>query len=100
MKYELTFSEGVGKLRCLKEFRFEDGVNALREVIKKIKGLLDAILSNEGVRIAIVVNRIVHYGIGRVIETRAAQGSGRIRVFLVAEAARQWLDIAVPDPAA
>jgi hypothetical protein len=119
MEYEVTFADGIAELRCYKEFAFEDGLEALSEVagapwlsemrallildegsafsptrdgIRQLKVVMDRILSDERVRIAIVVARIVHYGIGRVLEARVDEGSGRVRVFLKEDAARQWLD--------
>lgn len=121
MKYTLEFSEGVAQIRCLKQFDMSDGVDVLTELldapwrddmscllildegsafsptrddISTLTRLLDTILSDGRVRIAIVVTKIVHYGIGRVLEARADRGGGRVRVFLREEAARQWLGIA------
>jgi hypothetical protein len=121
MSYTLTFKDGVAEFRCTKDFDVDGVIGALREVvdapwrsrmtcllvvdegssfspgregIRQMMGLVDEILSNESVRIAIVVEKIVHYGIGRVLESRADHGSGRLRVFLMEDAARKWLGIA------
>ena len=125
MNYTLGFSDGVAELRCPPHFTHEDGVEALSEIVaapwlsemtslvildsgsafspthegvKELTGLMDEILSREQVRIAIVVAKVVHYGIGRVIEARVGHGSGRVRVFLKEEAARQWLGMGEADP--
>jgi hypothetical protein len=124
MNYAVTFSEEVAELRCFKEFVYEDGVAALTEItnapwrgdmrslvildegsafspkrdeIKVVQVLMETILSDERVRIAIVVAKIVHYGIGRVFESRVGHGEGRVRVFLKEEAARQWLSVPMAD---
>jgi hypothetical protein len=118
MNYTLGFAEGIAELACEPAFTYEDGESALTEVIEAswrpdmrallildegsafsptrdglqtLAGLMDAILSNEEVLIAIVVAKVVHYGIGRVLEARVGRGTGRVRVFLKEEAARQWL---------
>ena len=121
MNYTLGFSDGVTELRCPPHFTYEDGVEALSEIVaapwlgemtsliildsgsafsptregvKELTGLMDEILAREKVRIAIVVAKVVHYGIGRVLEARVGRGSGRVRVFLKEQAARKWLGIA------
>lgn len=118
MNYALTFSDGLAEMRCTQEFVYDDAVAALTEIvdapwrpemshllvidegsafsptregIKTMAELMDTILESERVLIAIVVAKIVHYGVGRVFEARVAHGSGRLRVFLREEAARQWL---------
>jgi hypothetical protein len=68
-----------------------------REGIQTMAGLMDRILSDEEALIAIVVTKVVHYGIGRVIEARVGGGTGRVRVFLKEEAARQWLALSAED---
>ena len=120
MNYEVRFSKGVAELHCARQFKYEDGVEALSEIIaapwraeiecllimdggstfsptregiRTLSTLMDEILSAEGVRIAIVVSKVVHYGIGRVIEARVEHGGERVRVFLKEEAARTWLGI-------
>jgi hypothetical protein len=120
MTFEITYADGVAVLRCTKDFTYEDAVRALGEVVaapwrgemrsllvlddgsafsptrdgvKVVGGLMDAILEGEGVRIAVVVAKVVHYGIGRMIEARTDRGSRRMRVFLSEEAARNWLGI-------
>ena len=125
MNYTLGFSDGVAELRCLPQFTYEDGVEALSEIVaapwlsemtelvildsgsafsptregvNELTGLMDEILSSERVRIAIVVTKVVHYGIGRVLEARVGRGSGRVRVFLREEAARQWLSTGEAEP--
>jgi hypothetical protein len=118
MNYRLDFADGVAELTCEPSFTYEDGVGALAEIIeapgradmrallildrgsafsptregiRTLTDLMDELLSTESVVIAIVVSKVVHYGIGRVLEARAGQGSGRVRVFLKEEAARQWI---------
>jgi len=117
MNYTVELKDGVAVVHCKPAFTYEDGVEALtgiveadwredmlhllvvdegstfsptRDGIKVLAGLMDRILEKDGARIAIVVTRIVHYGIGRIIEARAGHG-GQVRVFLKEEAARQWL---------
>jgi hypothetical protein len=118
MKYSLRFANGLAELTCEPSFTYEDGVKALTEVIEApwrldmrallildqgsafsptregiqaLVGLMDTILTNEKVLMAIVVAKVVHYGIGRVLEARVGGGTGRVRVFLKEEAARQWV---------
>ena len=124
MNYTVEFIDGVAEVKCERSFTFEDAVDALTEVVnapyredirallvldegsafsptreglRTITGLMDQLLELEGVVIAIVVSKVVHYGIGRVTEVRAGHGSGRVRVFLKEEAARQWIAEASPQ---
>ena len=126
MNYTLSFVGGIGELVCRPSFTYQDGVSALQAVLDspwrdEMRGLLvldegsafsptaedigtvvalmNRILELEDVRIAIVVAKIVHYGIGRVLEARIGPRDGRVRVFLRAEAAREWLGAHEISPA-
>ena len=121
MNYSVTFLGEVAELRCFKTFTFKNGLAALTEVIdapwrprmrsllildegsefsptrdgiRKLKDLMDTILSSDEVKIAVVIAEVVHFGIGRAIEDRVDPSGERVRVFLREEAAREWLSAA------
>jgi len=118
VNYTLDLEGRTAVVRCWREFAFDDAIGVFRDIlaaewrsemrdvlvldegsafsptregIRELTGLMDEAVSKEGARIAIVVSRIVHYGIGRIIEARYPH-AGMVRVFLREEAARQWLE--------
>ncbi len=79
-----------GELLCLLILDEGSAISPTRDELGDIKKLMDTVLSGPDVKIAVVVTKIVHFGIGRVFEARLS-GAGRMRVFMNEQAAREWL---------
>jgi len=115
--YEMDYKDGLVTLRVLPNAGTADCLTAFNEVINApwhremlcllildegsafspsreeltdIKQLLAVVLSNADAKMAIVVRKVVHCGIGRALEARV-DAAGRVRVFMNEQAAREWL---------
>lgn len=128
MNYTIEVEGDQATLRCRPEFTGKDALAALTEVelapwapglrtllvldqgsalklskddTRRVAESLRSILRNQKLRIALVVVRQVHYGIGRMLEVTSGTGGRRFRVFMDERAARDWLgeDRQEPDTA-
>ncbi len=87
---EITAAPWHSEMQCVLILDEGSAFSPTREELGKIKTLLDDVLCGPDVKMAIVVARVVHFGIGRVIEARV-DAAGRVRVFMNEQAAREWL---------
>ena len=122
MNYTIGLEGETVILACNKEFNLADGIEALTKILnnpsfssatgllildpgslmnpsmeetRKISNLFTSLLGSPFLRIALVVSKIVHFGIGRMTEALADPGKGRFKVFRSEKDAREWLsDIA------
>ena len=62
-----------------------------KEELAQIAELFLSLLAGQDLRIAVVVSKLVHYGIGRMVEALAGTQGDRFRVFMEEEEARAWL---------
>ena len=118
MNYTIRFESEIVVLDCTKEFEFIDGFDVLTKIQKnskyssatsllildpgslmnptmeetrKISTLFTTLLESPFLRIALVVSKMVHFGIGRMTEVLADPVKGRFKVFRNEEQARDWL---------
>jgi hypothetical protein len=119
MHYAIKLEGEIVVLTCNKEFNFADGIEALikiqnnqnyslatsllildpgslmnpsMEETRKISGFFTSLLESSFLRIALVVSKMVHFGIGRMTEALADPGKGRFKVFRSEKEAREWLE--------
>ena len=123
MNYTIKLEGETVVLTCVKEFDFTDGIDVLTKIknkqkyssatgllildpgslmnpnmeeTRKISTLFTSLLESPFQGIALVVSKMVHFGIGRMTEALADPVNGRFKVFRSEQAAREWLsDITV-----
>jgi hypothetical protein len=62
-----------------------------QEELQEFMGLITSLLENLFSRIALVVPRDLHYGLGRMTEVGSEDAPGEFRVFRTQDEARDWL---------
>ncbi|MBT8370435.1 MAG: STAS/SEC14 domain-containing protein [Desulfobacterales bacterium] len=67
--------------------------NPSREELQQFINLIKVLLEKAFTRIALVVSKEFHYGLGRMTEAFSESGKGQFRVFNDAQEAREWLSI-------
>lgn len=123
MNYTIGFERETVVLTCNKEFNFADGIEALTKIkddpqyasasgllildpgslmnptmeeTRKLSNLFTLLLESPFLRIALVVSKMVHFGIGRMTEALADPEKGRFKVFRSEREAREWI-ADIPD---
>ena len=118
MNYSLKVEDDLALLSCETEFTGKDALAALTEFslapwcqsirkflivdsgsklefskdeVRRISDKLRSLLVNPELRIALVVARTLHYGMGRMLEVTTGTRDRRFRVFMMEEEAREWL---------
>jgi hypothetical protein len=118
MNYTIEVEGQTVILVCNREFNFADGIEALTRIkedpqyspasgllildpgslmnptmedVRKISSLFTSLLESPFLRIALVVSKMVHFGIGRMTEALADPEKGRFKVFRSEKDAREWL---------
>ena len=118
MKYSIELHGEMVVLRCHKEFSFADAIESLHKILsdsqyslatgllildpgsmmnpsleetREISALFTSLLESPFQRIALVVSKQVHFGIGRMTEAFADPVKGRFKVFRSEREAREWL---------
>jgi hypothetical protein len=124
MNYAIKVEGDSATLSCRPEFTSRDAVAALTEIelapwtpglrtllvidrgsalkfskddTRRIAEILRSILRNQRLRIALVVSKQLHYGIGRMLEVTSGTGGRRFRVFMEERAAHDWLGEREPE---
>ena len=118
MNYTIRLEGEMVVLDCTKEFEFIDSIDVLTKIQKnskyssathllildpgslmnptmeetrKLSTIFTELLESPFLRIALVVSKMVHFGIGRMTEVLADPLKGRFKVFRSEKQAREWL---------
>lgn len=118
MNYTIRRESEMVVLDCTKEFEYIDSIDVLTKLQKNSKypsatnllildqgslmnptmeetrnlaTIFTALLESPFLRIALVVSKMVHFGIGRMTEVLADPVKGRFKVFRSEQQAREWL---------
>ena len=118
MNYTIELHGEMVVLTSSKEFSFVDGIESLNKIqgdsqyssatrllildpgslmnpnmeeTRKISTLFTSLLESPFQRIALVVSKQVHFGIGRMTEAFSDPVKGRFKVFRAEKKAREWL---------
>jgi hypothetical protein len=118
MNYTIELEGEIVVLRSNKEFSFADGIESLTKIqgdfryssatgllildpgslmnpsteeTRRISLQFASLLGNPFLRIALVVSKLVHFGIGRMTEALTDPGKGRFKVFRSEREAREWI---------
>jgi len=88
---EIDLAPWTPGLRTLLVIDRGSALTLSKDDTRRIAEVLRSILRNQRLRIALVVSRQLHYGIGRVLEVTSGTGGRRFRVFMEEGAAHDWL---------
>ena len=88
---ELRESDWFSSMRSFLIIDQHSAFDPSKEELAQIAELFLSLLAGQDLRIAVVVSKLVHYGIGRMVEALAGTQGDRFRVFMEEEEARAWL---------